>query len=187
MKTLYSQFLIILCTFPTVPTYIVPKIIAPRKRNWCYERTRIFLFLLSGDYSLRGGGYFPTSLCLGDKTSARMRGWHWSGYDGSIWNVQEIHQDTNLTKDAARTHVARYRRRQLVPDTWPRDLMQCLVLLRETQKEEIAPDKKPVSGYIQVRLPLLVFPYAIVLVLILRIVICDSTRIDIHEEYQILC
>lgn len=66
-------------------------------------------------------------------------------------NVQEIHADPNFTKQAARTHVARFRHRQLVPPTWPRDLMLCLVLLRETQKEEISPDKKPVSGYIQVR------------------------------------
>lgn len=65
-------------------------------------------------------------------------------------NAQNIHRDQNLTKEAARTHIAGFRRRQLVPDTWPRDVMLCLVLLRETQKEEISPEKKPVSGYIQV-------------------------------------
>lgn len=65
-------------------------------------------------------------------------------------NVQEDHLDYNFTKNAARTHVARHRRRQITPETWPRDVMLCLVLLRETQKEEICPEKKPVSGYIQV-------------------------------------
>lgn len=59
--------------------------------------------------------------------------------------------DVFLTKAAVKSQATRRRKREIVPDSWPRDVMQCLVLLRRTQKEEINPSSN-VPGYIQVRL-----------------------------------
>lgn len=65
-------------------------------------------------------------------------------------DVQEIHQDPHLSIGAARAYIGKVRSRKVVPDAWPRDLMQQLLLLRETQRQEIGSDG-PVPGYIQVR------------------------------------
>ena len=65
-------------------------------------------------------------------------------------NVACATKDAFLTKDAVRAQSSKLRRKEVVPQCWPRDTMLCLVLLKEVQKEEISPEE-PVSGYIQVR------------------------------------
>ena len=61
----------------------------------------------------------------------------------------EEFKDENVTKAGVKTMAARRQRKTLVPDCWPRDTMLCLVLLRQTQRDEISSDE-PVRGYIQV-------------------------------------
>ena len=64
-------------------------------------------------------------------------------------NVAESTNDIFLTKAAVRTQAVRERRRTLIPDSWPRDAIQCLLMLKQVQKDEISPDEV-VPGYLQV-------------------------------------
>ena len=70
-------------------------------------------------------------------------------------NVACTTDDCFLTKDSARAISCRWKRKEVVPQCWPRDTMLCLVLLKEVQKQEITPEE-PVSGYIQVSIYLIV-------------------------------
>ena len=64
-------------------------------------------------------------------------------------NVAEATNDIFLTKAGVRTQAAREKRKALVPASWPRDVMQCLLIMRQVQREEISPTE-PIPGYLQV-------------------------------------
>lgn len=52
-------------------------------------------------------------------------------------NVAEATNDIFLTKAGVRTQAAREKRKALVPASWPRDVMQYLLIMRQVQREEI--------------------------------------------------
>lgn len=67
-----------------------------------------------------------------------------------VENVMESNRDIKVSTDSVYAMKHRLRQRNVIPDGWPRDHLQCLLLLRENQLEEISPEL-PVRGYIQVR------------------------------------
>ena len=69
-------------------------------------------------------------------------------------NVLCATEDPFLTKESVRMLNSKTKRKELVPECWPRDTMLCLVLLKDVQKAEITPEE-PVSGYIQARIRVL--------------------------------
>lgn len=62
-------------------------------------------------------------------------------------DMKEDDAERRITVDAVKMINLKRKRREIVPDGWPRDQMQCLVLLRQTLKEEVSPHL-PVSGSI---------------------------------------
>lgn len=67
----------------------------------------------------------------------------------ALENVKEVTMDPFLTKEGVQTLAGRKRRKEIVPDCWPRDTMLCLSLLKDVQKDEIS-SEEAVPGYIQV-------------------------------------
>lgn len=65
-------------------------------------------------------------------------------------NVAAKIPGSRLTKDGVKQQATRLLKEGIVPKTWPSDMMQCLLLLKETQECEISPDSRN-PGYVQVR------------------------------------
>jgi len=73
------------------------------------------------------------------------------GPTAAFEDVAEAVDDPFLTKEAVSTQATRIRRREVVPDHWPKDTIQCLLILKDVLANEVA-SESPVPGYIQVSL-----------------------------------